>query len=58
MTYEFKCTNISCKERNEIVLIEKYMRDAGKPEYCKACKEAMQMVFSSPGIKTSDGYKS
>jgi len=57
MTYEYKCTNIQCKRRNEIVEVTKLMEFAGASEYCPECKEAMQKVFGSPAIKTSDGYK-
>jgi len=56
--YEFKCVNIQCKERNEIKVIDKPMSEAGETEYCKECKEPLQKIFGSPGIKPSgDRYK-
>ena len=57
MTYEYKCTNIQCERRNEIVEVTKLMEFASASEYCPKCKEAMQKIFGSPAIKTKDGYK-
>jgi len=34
------------------------MSQASETEYCKECKEPLQKVFSSPAVRTSDGYKS
>jgi predicted nucleic acid-binding Zn ribbon protein len=56
--YEYKCTNIECNKRNEIIEITKPMSEATKTEYCEECKQELQKVFSSPGVKTGDGYKS
>jgi len=58
MTYEYKCTNIQCKKRNEVVVVYKPMDEACQPEMCEGCKESMQRVFGSPAVKTGDGYKS
>jgi predicted nucleic acid-binding Zn ribbon protein len=58
MKYEYKCVNIQCKKRNEIIVIDKPMSEASKSEYCEECKEPLQKVFGSPGVKTGDGYKS
>jgi len=57
MTYHYKCKNIQCKERNKEISINKPISEAGETEYCKECKEPLQRVFGSPGIKTSDGIK-
>ena len=56
--YEYKCTNVECKKRNEVIEITKPMANATKPEFCEECGTPLQKVFSSPGVKTGDGYKS
>ena len=58
MKYDYKCNTIDCKRRNVIVTIDKPISKASEPEYCEECKKEMQRVFSSPGVKTGDGYKS
>ena len=58
MRYAYKCNEISCKLRNVEVIINKPMDKASEPEYCKECKRELQKIFSSPGVKTGDGYKS
>ena len=58
MTYEYKCNNLECAKRNEIIAIQKPMAEAGEEELCTECKEVLQKVFGSPAISTSDGYKS
>lgn len=58
MTYEYKCVNIQCKKRNEVITVNKPMSEAGESEYCEECKEALQKIFGSPAVKTGDGYKS
>jgi hypothetical protein len=58
MKYEFKCTNIQCKKRNEVLVIEKPMVEAGTSEYWQECKEPLQKIFGSPAVRTGDGYKS
>ena len=57
MKYDYKCTNIQCKKRNEVIEIDKPMSEAGKSEYCEECGESMQKIFGSPAVKTGDGYK-
>ena len=57
MRYCYKCTNIQCKDRNMEVIINLPMSEAGEPQKCPCCKEPLQKIFGSPGIKTSDGYK-
>ena len=49
---------VDCPNRNEIVTINKPMQDASKEEFCTECKNTLQRVFSSPGVRTGDGYKS
>jgi len=58
MTYEYKCTNIQCTKRNEILRIDKPMNEAGESEYCEECKESLQKIYGSPAVRTGDGYKS
>jgi len=58
MIYYYKCTNIKCQERNKEKAIDKPMAEASKKEYCSVCNESLGRIFGSPGIKTSDGFKS
>ena len=58
MKYTYRCVNIQCTKRNEEIDIEKPMSEAGRTEYCKECKEPLQKIFGSPGIKPAgDKYK-
>jgi len=58
MTYEYRCTNIQCEKRNEVVVVYKPMAEAGTAEICESCKEPLQKIFGSPAVRTGDGYKS
>ena len=58
MTYEFKCVNLKCPNRNITLELNLPMHDAGKPQFCTKCSEILQKIFSSPAVKTGDGYKS
>jgi len=59
MTYNYKCNNISCIKRNEVIEIKKPMSEASCSEYCKECHEKLQRVYNPPGIKPAgDKYKS
>ena len=55
--YEYRCTTINCKKRNEVIVIDKPMKEAGTTEYCSECGEALRKIFGS-SIKTGDGFKS
>jgi len=57
MKYEYKCVNIQCIKRNEIIEINKPMSEAGKSEYCEECGESLQKIFGSPGLRTSGSDK-
>ena len=57
MTYQYKCTNICCKERNIEKDITMPMSEAGETQYCEKCNESLQKIFGSPAVKTGDGYK-
>jgi len=56
MKYYYKCVNIQCKQRNEEIVIEKPMAQAGEEEYCQSCEKPLQRIFGS-AIKTGDGFK-
>ena len=57
MTYEYKCTNIQCKERNIEITKTMPMSEAGETQYCSECNESLQKIFGSPAVRTGDGYK-
>ena len=57
MIYQYKCTNIKCKEKYKEIDITLPMNRSSKTQYCKECGEHLQRVFGSPGIKTGDGIK-
>jgi predicted nucleic acid-binding Zn ribbon protein len=56
--YLYECKNENCKCYEIPVEITKPMSESSKEEVCEYCREIMQRVFTSPGVKTSDGYKS
>jgi predicted nucleic acid-binding Zn ribbon protein len=57
MRYLYKCDNKDCKQYDVVVEIEKPIKDSDRHEACKECAQDMVRVWSSPGIKTSDGNK-
>ena len=58
MTYTYECRMIDCKCRNEAVDVDKPMAESDREEKCECCGEVMQRIFTSPAVKTLDGFKS
>ena len=58
MTYLYKCTNENCKNVDTIIEISKPIKDSDRHEACQWCAQDMNRVYTSPGVKTSDGFKS
>jgi len=58
MVYIYQCTKRQCSAYKDEVLITKSMGLSNIVEYCEECTHPLQRVFTSVGIKTSDGYKS
>ena len=59
MKYLYECKNENCSCYKMAVTIDKPMSESSREEVCECCKEVIQRVFTSPGIKTfNDGYKS
>jgi len=57
MIYQYKCTNPECSMKDEEVDRSMPISEAGTPQYCEECNEQLQKIFSSPGVRTGDGYK-
>lgn len=59
MLYNYQCKNKECKEYEKTKEVELSIYVVGtKPVLCEKCNSEMQRIYSNPGIKTSDGYKS
>jgi predicted nucleic acid-binding Zn ribbon protein len=58
MTYLYKCENENCKNVDVIIEINKSITESSKEETCEWCAEKLKRVYTSPGVKTSDGFKS
>jgi predicted nucleic acid-binding Zn ribbon protein len=57
MIYLYKCDNESCKNVDIIVEIQKPIKDSDRKEACEWCTGDLKRVYTAPGVKTSDGYK-
>jgi len=56
--YDYKCTNEKCPKKDQEVTVSKPMGEASTEELCVACNKTLQKIYGSPGISTSDGWKS
>jgi len=56
--YDYKCTNEKCSKKDQEVTVSKPMAESGTEELCDECNKILQKIFGSPGISTSDGWKS
>lgn len=59
MNYVFKCINDNCSEKEQEKEIDIPISEISNLETkCLKCKENLVRVYSSFGLRTSDGYKS
>jgi predicted nucleic acid-binding Zn ribbon protein len=58
MTYLYQCTDEKCQGSKEVTEVCKPMSESSRKEFCPLCGGEMKRVYTSPGVKTSDGYKS
>jgi predicted Zn-dependent protease len=58
MTYLYKCENENCKNVNTVIEISKPIKDSDRREACEWCTQDLVRVYTAPGVKTSDGFKS
>ena len=57
MRYDFKCTDINCKNKDIVVEVVCTSKNLDKNKECKLCGKEMNRIWTVPSVKTGDGYK-
>ena len=57
MVYLYKCGNKECKAYENVIEVNKPMREVSNEETCNVCSSTLIRVYTAPSVSTSDGFK-